>query len=326
MQSTDCPYCDHANPAGAKFCNECGSPLHLAPCRHCDAVNHVDDEQCYRCGASLAPHTVAANGDTGEAQPVGLDQQARWVEQELLRLGEGLSPTMQASGPGDAEQAADEPGPEAIEGDLGAVNPASSEDAPGWRDPVGPDSLACASVFAAGERSTSQLRPSRGSGLPEARRLFSEVVERPSSRWPEYLGGVFALVVVLGLIAGGYWYYSRNLASRPAESEATMRAPVYPEGRVDEATVTPRPARTSLAPQAKAVDARQFDTIPSTPPAESRPAARGADAPAETAREKDDTAVVSRPDSSAKAAAEPKCPPAVAAMALCDWVARADRN
>jgi hypothetical protein len=32
-----CPFCDHHNPAGAKFCNDCGSSLHLKPCNQCPA-------------------------------------------------------------------------------------------------------------------------------------------------------------------------------------------------------------------------------------------------------------------------------------------------
>jgi len=50
---TQCPFCSHHNPRGARFCNECGSPLHLAPCEHCDAVNEIDTRACYRCGAAL---------------------------------------------------------------------------------------------------------------------------------------------------------------------------------------------------------------------------------------------------------------------------------
>jgi hypothetical protein len=47
-----CPFCDHRNPAGAKFCNECASPLHLKPCKRCDAVNHASATACYKCGAA----------------------------------------------------------------------------------------------------------------------------------------------------------------------------------------------------------------------------------------------------------------------------------
>jgi len=48
-----CPFCTHSNPSGARFCNECGSPLHLRPCEHCEAVNDVLSRECHRCGAPL---------------------------------------------------------------------------------------------------------------------------------------------------------------------------------------------------------------------------------------------------------------------------------
>jgi ribosomal protein L40E len=47
-----CAFCDHRNPAGAKFCNDCASPLHLKPCSQCDAVNHQTTTNCYKCGAA----------------------------------------------------------------------------------------------------------------------------------------------------------------------------------------------------------------------------------------------------------------------------------
>src|SRR5206468_12335628 len=46
-----CPFCDHRNPVGAKFCNDCASPLHLKPCNQCNAVNHQAATNCYKCGA-----------------------------------------------------------------------------------------------------------------------------------------------------------------------------------------------------------------------------------------------------------------------------------
>ena len=60
-----CPFCDHHNPAGAKFCNDCGSPLHLKPCNQCDAVNHQAATNCYKCGAECP-----ASFTTPEATPV----------------------------------------------------------------------------------------------------------------------------------------------------------------------------------------------------------------------------------------------------------------
>jgi ribosomal protein L40E len=47
-----CAFCDHRNPAGAKFCNDCASPLHLKPCKQCDAVNDQAATNCYKCGAA----------------------------------------------------------------------------------------------------------------------------------------------------------------------------------------------------------------------------------------------------------------------------------
>ena len=53
MVLTRCAFCTHSNPSGARFCNECGSPLHLRPCEHCEAVNDVLERACYRCGAPM---------------------------------------------------------------------------------------------------------------------------------------------------------------------------------------------------------------------------------------------------------------------------------
>ncbi|MGE5128336.1 MAG: double zinc ribbon domain-containing protein [Sphingomonadaceae bacterium] len=46
-----CAFCDHRNPGGAKFCNDCASPLHLKPCTQCDAVNDQAATNCDKCGA-----------------------------------------------------------------------------------------------------------------------------------------------------------------------------------------------------------------------------------------------------------------------------------
>jgi hypothetical protein len=55
-----CPFCAHTNPAGAKFCNECGAPLHLMPCNRCEAVNNQVAKNCYKCGSSLSMPCTAA--------------------------------------------------------------------------------------------------------------------------------------------------------------------------------------------------------------------------------------------------------------------------
>ena len=47
-----CPFCDHRNPVGAKFCNDCAWPLHLKPCAQCNAINNQVATNCYNCGAA----------------------------------------------------------------------------------------------------------------------------------------------------------------------------------------------------------------------------------------------------------------------------------
>jgi Double zinc ribbon len=53
MSLFHCRFCEHDNPAGARFCNECGSPLYLKPCPQCEAVNDGAAPQCFQCGAAL---------------------------------------------------------------------------------------------------------------------------------------------------------------------------------------------------------------------------------------------------------------------------------
>src|SRR5690349_25088044 len=48
-----CAFCHHHNPAGARFCNECASPLQLKPCDRCDAVNDYTASSCHNCGVTF---------------------------------------------------------------------------------------------------------------------------------------------------------------------------------------------------------------------------------------------------------------------------------
>jgi ribosomal protein L40E len=53
MLASQCLFCDHVNPAGAKFCNDCGSPLHVKRCSQCEAVNDQAAENCSKCGTEF---------------------------------------------------------------------------------------------------------------------------------------------------------------------------------------------------------------------------------------------------------------------------------
>lgn len=53
MLSLRCMFCEHANAADAKYCNECGSALRLTRCKRCDAVNDLDATSCRLCRCDL---------------------------------------------------------------------------------------------------------------------------------------------------------------------------------------------------------------------------------------------------------------------------------
>jgi len=48
-----CRKCQFENPAGSKFCNECGSKLEIA-CSQCSHVNPAGSKFCNKCGLNLA--------------------------------------------------------------------------------------------------------------------------------------------------------------------------------------------------------------------------------------------------------------------------------
>jgi len=66
IMSLSCSFCQHLNPADAKFCNECGAPRHLTLCARCDAINDVHAELCHACGEPLARATAV---ESAEARP-----------------------------------------------------------------------------------------------------------------------------------------------------------------------------------------------------------------------------------------------------------------
>jgi hypothetical protein len=52
MFAVQCSFCQHENVPGARFCAECGSPLHLRVCPNskCGKVSDVNAKQCEHCG------------------------------------------------------------------------------------------------------------------------------------------------------------------------------------------------------------------------------------------------------------------------------------
>ena len=64
MPRQRCRFCAHDNPEGARFCNDCGSPLHLRPCPACDGVNDDAASHCFQCGFRF-------EGDRAESELIG---------------------------------------------------------------------------------------------------------------------------------------------------------------------------------------------------------------------------------------------------------------
>jgi Double zinc ribbon len=60
MLPLQCPYCEHANPNGASYCNACGSRLLLKMCNQCEAVNDQAVRHCYECGREFPVSSTTA--------------------------------------------------------------------------------------------------------------------------------------------------------------------------------------------------------------------------------------------------------------------------
>jgi class 3 adenylate cyclase/tetratricopeptide (TPR) repeat protein len=61
----NCPRCQHDNPAGVKFCGECGARL-ASVCACCSAANPPGNKFCGECGASLGQAPAATKFSSPE--------------------------------------------------------------------------------------------------------------------------------------------------------------------------------------------------------------------------------------------------------------------
>jgi hypothetical protein len=78
MFAVQCSFCQHENVPGARFCAECGSPLHLRVCPNpdCGKVSDVNATRCEHCGTVLPKIALAEPGaSTGDATPAAAPAQ-----------------------------------------------------------------------------------------------------------------------------------------------------------------------------------------------------------------------------------------------------------
>lgn len=75
MFAVQCSFCQHENTPGARFCAECGSPLHLRVCPNpkCGKVSDVNAAQCEFCGTPF-PKIPLAEAGGGAATPPSSDR------------------------------------------------------------------------------------------------------------------------------------------------------------------------------------------------------------------------------------------------------------
>jgi ribosomal protein L40E len=70
-----CLFCNHLNPGGASFCNDCGSQMHLQPCDRCGAINKRTAKSCHKCDSSFTLPGTSAHGPALAPEPEGLHGQ-----------------------------------------------------------------------------------------------------------------------------------------------------------------------------------------------------------------------------------------------------------
>jgi hypothetical protein len=290
MPPPDCPFCGHANPTAAKFCNECGSPLHLTPCGDCGAVNNLAEAHCWRCGKVLSQRRREL-----PTQEV--------LEQELV----------------------------ALEQEVQDLSPAPTAAAMGARSAPGPTSSA-----GAGPPAREPPRAERRAAIPE----LDEVVAVPRRRPSRAMASAAVVGVVALAIGVGAYLHSlgrpagiRGPASPPAPVAAAARpvpglpvpeAPQAPPApatdplpHADQVAASPHaPRQGATPPEARVV--REVEEAAALAPADAEPGPKAVDGPIESRSEGETGEAPAAPV--AAAAHGSGCPPAVAAMALCDWV------
>jgi hypothetical protein len=91
-----CPQCNAENPAGGKFCGDCGSALETA-CTRCGNLTRPNDHFCSSCGQALgaeasADTTLPAQKTTRQYTPQEIEELL--ILRRLTRREETASKTL----------------------------------------------------------------------------------------------------------------------------------------------------------------------------------------------------------------------------------------
>ena len=117
LPTLQCLFCNHLNRAGARYCNDCGSQMHLQPCDRCGATNKRSAKNCYKCAAGFTLPARAPDRDAAPEIPV--DQLA------YPALNDATVATEHTPVPPDAAPAPPEPQPadETVAAETGGTAP-----------------------------------------------------------------------------------------------------------------------------------------------------------------------------------------------------------
>lgn len=227
-----CRLCAHVNADGARFCNECGSPLTLLACPDCDAINALDAPRCHQCGASLATTEQAADA------PVARGSEAMSVPSPAsgapLQAGAGDSTPIALAERFERERASTRDAPRIRPKTVAPAFDASLAEAVQF---VGEPSLGEPAVMRRRDRAVAGERDGAVARV------------RPARSVRQRLPLVVVALIVLGIAAGSYygWLKSTSPNMRPPPAR---EAPSVPAGNVPPHTapVAPLPAEPPHPP------------------------------------------------------------------------------
>ena len=285
-----CPFCDHNNGASAKFCSECGSPLHLQPCGHCSAINHRSDACCYHCGAALADPVASSAAETAAVDPESPPEPGAPESASARESGAVVTPAWAR------EDRSSHPAADAV--------PEAPADPPARDTGVTPASVTAESAVVGTDAGVAGSASSM---------LGSAEARRPGARrWGLALG----LFVALGLAA----YFvgrSSEIAQVPSASQTAAGATASGESAIGVASPPPAAAAAQTAP-ATASSAPAARVAPATNPVAAQPPATLATRAAERQRATSPPDPLrARPASARPPALARECSDAVAAIGLC---------
>ena len=66
MLAVICPFCQHENSSGTRFCAQCGCSIHLKICPNpeCGKISEVEAETCKFCGQAFPKRVLVPSGTT----------------------------------------------------------------------------------------------------------------------------------------------------------------------------------------------------------------------------------------------------------------------